>query len=105
MRHSSYRYVDLLTQGDASARRSETERDGRDGRDGRRTSGEGREGARALLRTAGGGMLVSPFARAMHPIAGTTASRWKSPLNHPMKKNYVLDTNVLLHDPRAIFRF
>src|SRR3954462_15902067 len=22
-----------------------------------------------------------------------------------MKKNYVLDTNVLLHDPRAIFRF
>src|SRR5579863_7799683 len=23
----------------------------------------------------------------------------------PMKKNYVLDTNVLLHDPRAIFRF
>jgi len=24
---------------------------------------------------------------------------------HPMKKNYVLDTNVLLHDPQAIFRF
>src|SRR5215469_11859339 len=23
----------------------------------------------------------------------------------PMKKNYVLDTNVLLHDPHAIFRF
>src|SRR5579863_4479968 len=23
----------------------------------------------------------------------------------PMKKNYVLDTNVLLHDPSAIFRF
>jgi PhoH-like ATPase len=23
----------------------------------------------------------------------------------PMKKNYVLDTNVLIHDPRAIFRF
>src|SRR6185503_7219572 len=22
-----------------------------------------------------------------------------------MKKNYVLDTNILLHDPRAIFRF
>ena len=22
-----------------------------------------------------------------------------------MKKNYVLDTNVLLHDPNAIFRF
>jgi len=22
-----------------------------------------------------------------------------------MKKNYVLDINVLLHDPRAIFRF
>ena len=22
-----------------------------------------------------------------------------------MKKNYVLDTNVLLHDPRAIFKF
>src|SRR5579872_3996337 len=24
---------------------------------------------------------------------------------HRMKKNYVLDTNVLLHDPHAIFRF
>ncbi|MGH7330416.1 MAG: PIN domain-containing protein, partial [Polyangiaceae bacterium] len=22
-----------------------------------------------------------------------------------MRKNYVLDTNILLHDPRAIFRF
>ena len=29
------------------------------------------------------------------------------PIRHPseMKKNYVLDTNVLLHDPHAIFKF
>src|SRR5260370_39553632 len=39
------------------------------------------------------------------------ALRWshgavtRMPLRNPMKKNYVLDTNVLLHDPHAIFRF
>jgi PhoH-like ATPase len=27
------------------------------------------------------------------------------PRTRPMKKNYVLDTNILLHDPHAIFRF
>ena len=27
------------------------------------------------------------------------------PTTLTMKKNYVLDTNILLHDPRAIFRF
>src|SRR3981081_4293386 len=27
------------------------------------------------------------------------------PLGRPLKKNYVLDTNVLLHDPRALFQF
>src|SRR6266567_1208799 len=29
----------------------------------------------------------------------------RSPAASKMKKNYVLDTNILLHDPHAIFRF
>src|SRR6185369_6005347 len=28
-----------------------------------------------------------------------------APFQHTMKKNYVLDANVLLHDPHAIFKF
>src|SRR6202044_3837408 len=36
---------------------------------------------------------------------GGSAVRLVAASADAMKKNYVLDTNVLLHDPRAIFRF
>jgi PhoH-like ATPase len=41
-------------------------------------------------------------SRPERPV--TSFARTQEPLLE-MKKNYVLDTNVLLHDPRAIFRF
>ena len=42
---------------------------------------------------------------ALAPPHGYSLVAPTLPSTDPMKKNYVLDTNVLLHDPHAIFRF
>jgi PhoH-like ATPase len=50
--------------------------------------------------------VVNPVSRGMHDAERRFTPAFNSlPRKATMKKTYILDTNVLLHDPQAIFKF
>src|SRR5215472_3604304 len=52
-------------------------------------------------------MLISEEQPGLfqEPAKQSNGSRLPEPLNGASVKNYVLDTNVLLHDPHSVYRF
>src|SRR5262249_53664042 len=52
-----------------------------------------------------GSVPILEGTRSQTAQRNTTRSRPREPPGQSMKKNFVLDTNVLLHDPRSLFSF
>ena len=59
----------------------------------------------AAPRPASTGMPTKQVSLAAAPVAGAKPARVRTPRGSGPSKLFVLDTNVLMHDPMSLFRF